>query len=391
MSLEAKNRMPIYDVIVVGLGTVGSATCMELARRGLSVLGLDAYRPPHKLGSHHGESRSIRRAYLEGTAYVPMAQQAWELWCRLESDTGTRLLTPTGNLTMGPGDAPAVKGFLSSARHYDIPHEVLPAAEVRRRWPHLAVPDKFVAGLEVEAGVIAPEKALIAMLAEAEKSGAVLRFDERVTGWHDEGNHIRVQSSRGTYQAGRLLLSAGAGAKPLLGSLGKWLMPKRVPVHWVAPSPARSFDLGIWPVNFWQLPMRDKDGAVAFHEFYALPVTRSDGRVKVAAHNHLKDCDPLWVARNVAPEEVAGIRSFMATYIPSLAMSDIRSDVCLYTMTPDGDFVLGALPGHANVFTTALAGHGFKFAPVLGEIMADMLEEKEPAFDASRFSPDRFD
>jgi len=381
--------MPIYDVIVVGLGTVGAATCMELGRRGVSVLGLDAYRPPHKMGSHHGESRSIRRAYLEGTAYVPMAQQAWELWRRLERDTGTRLLTPTGNLTIGPGDAPAVQGFLASARRYDIPHDVLTAADVRRRWPQLAVPDNFTAGLEVAAGVVAPEKALIAMLAEAEKAGAAMRFGERVTGWRDEGHHIRVKSSHGAYEAGRLLLSAGAGTKPLLAPQREWLMPKRVPVHWVAPPSARSFELGSWPVNFWQLPVEDKPGA--YHEIYALPVTRSDGRVKVAAHNQLEDCDPLRVVRNVAPEELTDIRSFMATFIPPLAACDIRSDVCLYTMTPDGDFVLGALSGHANVFTTALAGHGFKFAPVLGDIMADMLEAKEPAFDVSRFSPNRFD
>ena len=381
--------MAIYDVIVVGLGTVGSATCMELSRRGISVLGLDAYRPPHKMASHHGESRSIRRAYLEGTAYVPMAQQAWELWRQLESDTGTRLLTPTGNLTIGPGDAPAVQGFLASACRYDIAHAVLTAADVLRRWPQLAMPDDFVAGLEMEAGVIAPEKALIAMLAEAEKAGVVMRFDECLTGWRDEGNHIRIKSSHGTYEAGRLLLSAGAGTKPLLGPLGKWLAPKRVAVHWVAPPSARSFDLGSWPVNFWQLPMKGKPGV--YHERYALPVTCSNGRVKVAAHNHLEDCDPLRVERTVAPAEVAGIRRFMATYIPSLALGDIHSDVCLYTMTPDSDFILGALPGHANVFTTALAGHGFKFAPVLGGIMADMLEDKEPAFDVTRFSPERFD
>jgi len=381
--------MAIFDVIVVGLGTVGSATCMELGRRGVSVLGLDAYRPPHEMGSHHGESRSIRRSYLEGTVYVPMAQQAWQRWRRLESDTGTRLLTPTGNLTIGPGEAPAVQGFLASARRYGIPHELLTASDVRRRWPQLAIPDNFAAGLEVEAGVVAPEKALMAMLGEAKKAGVVMCFDERVTGWRDEGHHIRVKSSHGTYEAGRLLLSAGAGTKPLLGPLGKWLMPKRIPVHWVAPIQAHPFELGIWPVNFWQLPMEDKPGL--YHEIYALPVTRSDGRVKVAAHNHLEDCDPLRVARNVAPEEVTDIRSFMATYIPPLAACDIRSDVCLYTMTPDGDFVLGALSGQANVFTTALAGHGFKFAPVLGEIMADMLEDKKPAFDVSRFSPSRFD
>ena len=383
--------MSVYDVVVVGLGTVGSATCMALARRGLSVLGLDAYRPPHLLASHHGESRSIRRAYLEGTAYVPMVQRAWELWRKLERDTGTRLLTPTGNLTIGPGDAPAVQGFITSARRYDIPHELLTAADVCRRWPQLNPPDTVVAGLEVEAGVIVPEKALIGMLAEAEKAGALLRFDERVQGWRDDGDRIHVQSSHGTYEAGRVLFSAGAGTKSLMGSLGKWLMPKRVPVHWVAPPKARSFDLGILPVNFWQLPVTDMADSEAFYEHYALPVTSTGGRVKVAAHNHLTDGDPSQVNRKVGPEEVADIRRFMKNHIPSLAMCDIRSDVCLYTMTPDGDFVLGPLPGHPNGFMAALAGHGFKFAPVLGEILADMLEGKEPVFDVSRFAPGRFD
>jgi sarcosine oxidase len=343
------------------------------------------------LASHHGESRSIRRAYLEGTAYVPMARQAWVRWRQLERDTGTRLLIVTGNLTIGPGDAPAVQGFLASARRYEIPHEVLSASDVRRRWPQLTPIDSFAAGLEIEAGLIAPEKALAAMLAEAEKAGAVLQFDERVRSWHDDGHHIQVQSSRGTYEAGRVLISTGAGALPLLGAMGKWLMPKRVPVHWVVPPQAERFSLGHLPVSFWQVPMADGTGSDTFWEHYALPVTHTGGRVKVAAHNHLMDGDPLTEDRTVTPREVADIRRFMTHCIPSLAAGDIRSDVCFYAMTPDGDFVLGPLPGHPNVFTVALAGHGFKFAPVLGEIMADMLTGHKPAFDVARFAPGRFD
>ena len=383
--------MPLYDVIVVGAGTVGSTTSMELARRGQSVLCLDAYQPPHLLASHHGESRSIRRAYLEGTSYVPMVQRAWELWRKLERDTGTRLLTPTGNLTIGPADAPAVRGFLSSARRYDIPHEELTAAEVRRRWPQLLPPDSVVAGLEVEAGVVSPERALVAILAEAEKNGVVLHFDERVQDWWSDGDHIHVRSSRTTYETGRLLLATGAGTRELLGPLGKSFMPKRVPVFWVAAPERRGFDLGILPVNFWQIPAMDMVDSESYHEFYALPVTCAGGRVKVAPHNHLTQCDPLQVDRQVTPDEVTTIRNFMKNYIPSLASCDIRGDVCLYTMTPDNDFIFGPLPGHANVFTAALAGHGFKFAPVLGEIMADMLEGREPLFDMSRFSADRFE
>jgi len=138
--------MIAYDVIVIGLGTAGAAACMALARRGLSVLGLDAYRPPHCLGSHHGESRSVRRAYLEGTAYVPMAQKAWELWRRLEKESGERLLSTTGNLTIGPPEGPAVSGFMASARRAGIPHDVLTAVEIRRRWPQLTPDDHFLLG-----------------------------------------------------------------------------------------------------------------------------------------------------------------------------------------------------------------------------------------------------
>jgi sarcosine oxidase len=382
--------MTAYDTIIVGLGTVGAATAMTLARRGRSVLGLDAHRPPHTLGSHHGESRSIRRAYLEGTAYVPMVQRAWHLWRRLEQDAGVSLLATTGNLTLAPEDAPALKGFLASARRYDIPHALLSAAEVQRRWPQLKPAANMLAGLEIEAGVIAPEKALEVMLTEAARGGAVLQFDERVAAWDTTPGGVRVRSHRGVYQGGRLLLSAGAGTQPLLGGLGSWLMPKRVPVHWVAAPDDQAFALGRLPVNFWQLPLPAEGSGGPYHEIYALPLTRHGGRVKVAAHNRLMDCDPLNVDRSVGAQETAVIRGFLKHHIPSLAGGEIRSEVCLYTLTPDGDFVLGPLAGCPHVFTTALAGHGFKFAPVLGEIMADLLEGRKPAFDLARFKAARF-
>ena len=145
--------MSAYDFIVVGLGTAGSATCMTLARRGFKVLGIDRYRPPHQMGSHHGASRSVRRAYIEGTSYVPMAMKSWQLWRKLEKNSGQKLLVKTGNLTIGPPDSSAVTGFIASAQTYEIPHEYLTATEVCKRWPHLSPPDTFVAGLEIEAGI----------------------------------------------------------------------------------------------------------------------------------------------------------------------------------------------------------------------------------------------
>jgi len=381
--------MNAYDVIIAGLGTVGSATAMELARRGHSVIGLDAFRPPHNRGSHHGQSRSIRRAYLEGTGYVPMALRAWELWRRLERDTGTTLLVSTGNLTLGLPDGPAVRGFLASARAGNIPHHALTAAEVRKRWPQLAPSDALAAGLEVEAGLLFPELSIATFLTEAERAGAVLRFDERVERWSKHGDRIRVHTARETLEGGSLLLAAGARNKSLLGILGDRLSPKRVPVHWVAPPSKKAFKLGNFPVNFWQLPAFEIEGIAPYAELYSLPVIGSGGRVKVAAHNNLSECDPEAPVRPVTPEEVADIRSFLGNFIPALADCAIDSDVCLYTQTPDGEFLLGALPGYDNVFTAALAGHGFKFAPVLGEVFADLIAGTKPAFDMSRFSTAR--
>jgi len=382
--------MSTYDFFVIGLGIVGSATCLELARRGHSVLGLDARHPPHNSGSHHGETRSIRRAYLEGSSYVPMALNSWESWRRLERDKKTALLTSTGNLTIGPPDCPAVLGFLSSARTYDIPYEYLTAADISKRWPQLSPAENFVAGLEVEAGLLVPELCIELLNSEAQKAGATLHFDEPADGWSENGDRVQVHTKQGKYETGRLLLAAGAWNQKLAGHFGAQLFPKRVPVQWMDPPASVNFNLDAVPVNFWQLPAFDVTGTHHYNEFYSIPVVRSGGRVKIAAHNSLEDCDPDTLDENVSTREVKNIRKFIKDYIPALKKCDFFLNICLYTLTPDGEFSLGALPDHGNVFIAALAGHGFKFAPVLGEILADMLEGDAPAYDVARFSPSRF-
>ncbi len=375
-----------WDAIVVGLGTAGAAAAMELARRGSKVVGFDALRPPHDCGSHHGETRSIRRAYLEGTAYVPMAVRAWTLWRKLEADVGKTLLVSTPNLTIGPEDAPAVTGFFTSAKTYRIPFEALTAADVRRRWPQLNPPVSFSAGLEIEAGILFPERCIAAMLSEAQKFGADLHFGERVVGWEEGPGHVAVKTETGRTEAGRLLIAAGARNKILLGEAGRFLSPKRVPVHWVAPPDGRVFSLGTYPVNFWQIPKSEGK----YTEFYSLPTVGITGRVKVALHNDLADCDPDAMSREVSPAERDTMAALVGAYLPALAGQDMQSRLCLYTLTPDKDFILGPVPGSDRVFTAALAGHGFKFAPVLGEMLADQLLGRPPAFDTAMFSPARF-
>lgn len=383
--------MSPYDFIIVGLGTAGSATCMTLARRGYRVLGLDAYRPPHALSSHHGASRSVRRAYLEGTAYVPMALRSWELWRRLEKDSGQTLLVKTGNLTIGPPESPAVSGFMASAQSYEISHEILAAAEVRKRWPQLAPPDTFVAGLEKEAGIVFPELSIAAFLAAAEKAGADLVVEERVERWTEGQGSVQVHTGRNTYSAGRLLISAGAWTSGLLGIPDRLLTPKRVPVHWIKVPQDSSLHLGHFPVNFWQVPAEKGPGSPqTYREFYTLPVTGPASRIKAAFHNGLVDCDPATLVREVSPDEVEKIRAVLSQFLPGLERCPIASEVCLYTLTPDGHFYLGKRPGSNSIFGVALAGHGFKFAPVLGEILADLLTDRPPAVDIELFTPQRF-
>jgi sarcosine oxidase len=384
--------MRSYDAIVVGLGTAGSATCMALAHRGVSVLGLDAFHPPHTMGSHHGRSRSVRRAYLEGSVYLPMALRAWDLWRRLEADSRERLLVTTGNLTIGPPDGPAVSGFLASARTAGIPHEALSAGQIRKRWPQLAPTDDLAGGLEKEAGIVFPEKCIRIFLRMAEVAGATLHLDEPVVGWTSAGNAIEVRTILGSYFAGRVLIAAGARSGRLLGDTGAMLTPKRVPVHWVEPPHTADYGLGAFPVNFWQVPMNGTAGThAAYREFYALPAIKPGGRVKAAFHNGLADCDPHHPAPPVSAGEVAAIRAVLARFLPPLSDQPMTSDTCMYTLTPDDHFLLGPLPDNNNVFAVALAGHGFKFAPVLGEIMADLIQGRPTAVDVSYFSPRRND
>lgn len=368
--------MTTYDVAVAGLGGFGSATAYHLATRGLRVLGLDRHPAGHALGASHGESRIVRQAYFEGTAYVPLLRRSYELWERLGTDSGERLVQPTGGLFLGGADTRVFRGSLASAQRWDIPHEVLDAGEVAARFPAFAPPAGTAALYEPDAGAVGPERAVLAHLRLAAAAGADLRYDEPLTSWSATESHVTVSTTAGRHEVGALVLTPGGWAPELLADLDLPLRVERRVMHWFRPAPDRlgDFAVGRHPVWIW-----DRDDGTAPYGVPAL-----DGQTVKAAVHHCALRDPAaWTA--------AELSATLAELLPGLGHEHVRAVDCTYTLTPDEHFVVGRHPGHGNVVLgCGFSGHGFKFTPVLGEVLADLATGGAPSYDLTMFDPHRF-
>ena len=365
-----------YDIILAGLGAVGSSTAVNLSGRGFRVLGLDRFHPPHTMGSSHGGSRVIRETAFEHPRYVPLARRAYENWRRLEAATGTSLLHVTGVLYVGPQDGAIVAGTLASARQHGIKHDVLDAAALARRYPALHDLNAAIGVFEPGAGWIDPEGAVAAALRYASERGVELRFDEPVTRWEAAGEGVRVTTTRGAYEARRLLLAAGAWMPQLLGAAGRGLSVERQVQHWFGPSSPAAATLPVF--------IRQTEEAVC----YALPpAARTDGAIKIAVHHDGTPTTADTVQREVGPEEVAATRLLLERYAPALAGPHRASVVCLYTNSTDGHFVLDRHPEQRSVVVASpCSGFGFKFASVVGEILSGLLlDEGTGDFDLAPF------
>ena len=366
-----------FDVIVVGLGAMGSAAAYHLARQGRRVLGLDRFSPPHALGSSHGQTRIIREAYFEDPRYVPLVQRAYELWTALEREAERRLLLETGGLMIGRPDSTVVRGARRSAETHGLRHELLAAAEVRRRFPALRPDDDMVAVWEPRAGILIPEACVAAHLAMARRHGATLRVNEPVLRWEPDGGGVRVASAQGVYAAGQLVLSAGSWLTSLLPDLALPLTVERQPLYWFeACRNAASFTPERLPIHLWEhAPQR---------YLYGFP-DLGDG-VKVARHHEGRLTDPDAVDREVHAEEVEAMRGLVRRYVPD-ADGPLRSAaVCLYTNTPDDHFLIDRHPAHEQVVVASpCSGHGFKFASAIGEALAELLSEGRTRLDLSLF------
>jgi sarcosine oxidase len=375
----------MYDVIVAGLGGMGSAAAYQLAGRGRRVLGLERYTPAHDRGSSHGQSRIIRQAYFEDPSYVPLLLRAYELWELLERETGDDLMTLTGGLMIGPPDSRTFTGSIATADEYGLPYEVYDAAELKHRYPVFEPTENTVALFEAKAGFVRPEAAVKAHLDRATAMGADLKFGEEILTWEPTASGVLVETASGTYEAGRLIVTAGAWAPKLLADLGLPLEVTRQILFWFDPvGGVEPFLSNRFPVFIWE----PEDG----NSFYSIPAHDGpEGGVKVAFFRaDGKPADPDTIDREVHDEEIDFIRSYLAKYVPALDGQLLYARTCMYTNTPDEHFVISAHPEHPQVAIAAgFSGHGFKFCGVVGEILADLVTEGETNHPIDLFSPTR--
>lgn len=362
-----------FDVIVAGLGAMGSAIALELARRGRSVAGFDRYAPPHALGSSHGGSRIIREAYFEHPLYVPLVQRAYESWSMLEQQSGSALYLRTGGLMIGAPGSELIEGSLASARLHGLAHEVLDAASIVRRFPVLNAEEGMVGVLEPRAGILFPERCIEAQLSVAARAGAALHPDEPILSWEADGDGVRVFTGRRELRARTLVVATGAWLDQLIATPAMPLTIERQVIYWFKPRRnAAVFSPDRCPVHLWQFERGEF--------FYGFP--EMGHGVKLARHHRGATTTADAIDRAVSDDEVDDIRMLARRFTPDAEGELQSSAVCMYTNTPDGHFRIDWLNEEQRVLVvSACSGHGFKFAPVIGEIAADLAMDREPAFD----------
>ena len=374
-----------YDVIVLGLGAMGSAAAQHLAGRSRNVLGIDQFTPPHDKGSSHGGTRMIRQAYFESPAYIPLVLRAYELWEKLERDAGAKLLNITGGLILGSAKGQLVSGGISAAEAHGIKYSVLACSEISVRFPAITPLEGDVAVLEERAGYLFPEECIRALLKVASQNGAELHFDEKVIGWTALPNRVEVATSRGVYQARHLVITAGPWANEAMRGFFPLRVTRQV-MAWIQPrGGVEPFLPGRFPVFLCESP----DGSWPGYGFPAVDGT--SGGVKAAIHGSDIECTPDTVDRIIHEIDRGEIIRKLRPRFPALDGEILKAQTCLYTMTPDEHFIIGPHPQFPAVsIACGFSGHGFKFAPVVGEILADLATGGKTGHPIEIFSPRRF-
>jgi sarcosine oxidase len=370
-----------YNAIVVGVGGMGSAASYYLARRGKRVLGLERFGIPHSMGSSHGHTRIIRLAYYEHPSYVLLLKRAYELWREIQKKAGERLLHITGSVDSGPEDSWVFKGSWESCRLHDLPHEVLTGSELHRRYPGYRLPDDHLALVQPEGGFLAPEKCIVSYVTAAQAHGAEIHARERVLEWEPLEGGVRVRTDRGVYEADKLVVTAGAWDGELVDVLDGLAVPERQVLAWLQPTRPERFR----PENFPVFNLLVDEG-----RFYGFPVHGVPG-FKFGKYHHLEEVvDPETLDRETHDYDEQLLRDFAERYFPDGCGPTMDLQTCMFTNTPDNHFVIDLHPDYEQVsFASPCSGHGYKFASVIGEVMADLADTGITRHDISLFRLER--
>lgn len=371
-----------YNAIVVGVGGMGSATCYQLAKRNKRVLGIERFDIPNDTGSSHGYTRIIRLAYYEHPSYVTLLRRSYELWEQLERLTGENLFYRTGSIDSGPADSWVFKGSLQSCVEHDLPHEVLTGAQLHERYPGYRLPRENLAVFQPDGGFLVPERATVAFVEAAHALGAEIHGREALLNWEPWGDGVRVFTDRDEYTADSLVFTAGGWNQNVLPFLRGLAVPERQVLAWLQPSRADFFRPDNFPVFNCLVP----EG-----RYYGFPVFGVPG-FKFGRYHHFEEAgEAEYLSREAFREDEEVLRDFAARYFPDGAGPTMNLKACLFTNTPDRHFIIDLHPDHPQVsFAAGFSGHGYKFASVIGEIMADLAERQFTRHDISLFNLARF-
>ena len=369
------------DVIIIGLGAMGSATSMFLSHNGIKVIGFDSYSPPHEFGSSLGHTRVIREAYHEGTTYVPIVQRAYEIWLEMNENSKVPIIETYGGLLIGrkTGD---IENALKSANKYDIPIKKMTSDEISQKFSVLNPPKEYIGLLESRGGAVFVENSINHMLNTALNNGSIHKYNERVVRWSKKSNYYLVETNLGNYKAEKLVFSSGAWITKLIPTLKLPIKIERQVLFWFSPrkNPDKFKSINL-PNSGWDL-----DNGLSF---YTMPNLENRG-FKVAMHHNGEFVDPDTLIRESNDSDLKMVRGFLEEYIPDGNGELIDSKVCMYTDTPDQDFLIDSHPDDENIIICSpCSGHGFKFTPAIGEICSSLIINNSTKFDLDKFSLER--
>src|SRR5262245_31560007 len=386
------------DTLVLGLGAMGSAAIYQLAKRGHRVLGIDQFSPPHDYGSSHGETRIIRQAIGEGEQYVPLALRAYELWREIEREAGTELLIITGGLVLESQQSQTMmhgrRNFLAQttecARRFNIRHEILEPQEIRKRYPQFAVANEL-GYFEHETGYLRPEVCIQTQLHLAERRGAKLQTNEKVLTIKPHGSNkgVSVTTDRAVYVADKLIIAAGSWVSQFLeSSHARHFKVYRQVMFWfrIRDDLRSQFLPGEFPIFIWIFENARENF------FYGFPSL--DGEtIKIASEQYDRVTAPAQVNRQISDDEKQAMhKNYVLGRLPAITTTCAEAVSCLYTTTPDSNFVIDFYPGHPQVIIASpCSGHGFKHSAAIGEVLAQFVIDGKSKIDISRFGIDRFD